>query len=69
VVGVLLQREKILVSNLGFGRAPLQRVSAGEAEVRKCADSGVRNEGRMVQNHLKLCPVFRLFVNLSESEI
>jgi hypothetical protein len=37
-VGILPQREEILIGRLGFGSVALQDIGAGEAEMRECGD-------------------------------
>src|ERR1700674_3299446 len=53
-VGVLPQRQEIIVCGAGLGGVALQRVGSAELQMRECADGFVLYDAAMVQNFLKL---------------
>ena len=53
-VGVFPEGEKILIGGLGFCGVALQRVGAGEAEMRESADWFADHQTGAIQDSLKL---------------
>ena len=53
-VGILPEREEILIRRLGLDGVALQSVSAGEAEMRDCTHSRVHHNSAMVEDFLEL---------------
>ena len=57
-IGVLPQRQKILVRGACFGCVSLHRVGTSQLEMGQCADRFIQNNAAMVENFLKLCCSF-----------
>jgi hypothetical protein len=52
-VGVLPQREEILIGSTRFGPVALRRVGATQLQMRKCADQVVLYDASVIENFLK----------------